>query len=137
MNSSDAGIAPERGTRSNRRSETSAVGDAAETASLHFLEAQGLRLVARNFRSRRGEIDLVMLEKSTLVFIEVRFRRSTSYGSGAETVTRRKQQRLVATARAWLQRYRTDRIPECRFDVIEVGPGAPFVFNWIRDAFEA
>ncbi len=107
---------------------------AEDQTALH-LEAQGLQLVARNFRCRLGEIDLIMTDGDVLVFVEVRFRRDERYGGGVESVTRNKQRKLIAAARAYLAHARAAERP-CRFDVVSVakrnyGPH----FLWIRDAF--
>lgn len=101
---------------------------------MRYLLARGLRLVERNYRGRGGEIDLIMRERETLVFIEVRYRRSGRYGSAAETVTSGKQQRLLATAARYLQRHRLD-LP-CRFDVVGISGAQLEAIEWIRDAFQ-
>lgn len=96
------------------------------------LEARGLRLVQRNYRCPRGEIDLIMREGEMLVFVEVRYRRGTRFGSGAESVDRRKQARLIAAATDYLQRH--GRGAPARFDVVAIGAEPP-ILNWIADAF--
>ncbi len=117
------------------RSDTSARGADAEQRALEYLERQGLVPVARNFRGRQGEIDLVMGDGETLVFVEVRFRRSDRFGSAAESVTPTKQQRIAATARLFLGRHPRWREHDCRFDVVTLsGMPAPRI-AWIRDAF--
>ena len=73
-------------------------GNTAETLALEFLNAQGLELLERNFRCRTGEIDLIMRDDATLVFVEVRYRRSGAYGGAAGSVDRRKQQRVTRAA---------------------------------------
>ncbi|QKT03057.1 YraN family protein [Ectothiorhodospiraceae bacterium 2226] len=109
-------------------------GLAAETTALQFLERRGLRLVERNARSARGEIDLVMDDNGTLVFVEVRYRANPRYGSGADSVGRIKQTRLIAAAQAYLQRSGAHRRP-ARFDVVSIGPAD--AIDWIPDAFQA
>ena len=89
----------------------------------------------RNFRTKGGEIDLVMRADDTLVFVEVRFRAGTGYGSAAETVNRAKQRRLIRAATAYLSTRRVDPKLACRFDVIGVSSGDNI--EWIEDAFEA
>ena len=108
--------------------------DAERTAAAHLARA-GLRLLARNYRGPRGEIDLVMREGATLVFVEVRYRSRSDYGHASETVDRRKQARLRATAEHFLQ-HRTRCPGPCRFDIVAVTPGAdgPRV-EWLRNAF--
>jgi len=106
-----------------------------EDAESHLVGA-GLRAVARNVTCRMGEIDLVMREGDTLVFVEVRFRRSSSHGGAAASVTHAKRARLVAAARWYLMR--NPRLAEapCRFDVVAVeGSGEARRMEWLRDAF--
>jgi putative endonuclease len=109
-----------------------------ERAAESFLRRRGLRTLARNYHSRFGEIDLVMLEESVLVFVEVRFRQSDRHGSGAETVTRRKQERLASAARHYLRHHPGQARRACRFDVVSIGPGSDEAeLLWIRSAFDA
>jgi putative endonuclease len=118
---------------------TKAWGDAAETQALAYLQAQGLALVARNYRvaggpSRRGgEIDLIMRERDgTLVFVEVRQRRSSDWGGAAASVTGVKQRRLIRAAQHYLLRLAI--WPPCRFDVIAMEEGT---LEWLKAAFDA
>jgi putative endonuclease len=111
-------------------------GLAGEAAALAYLENAGLQLVVRNFRCKAGEIDLVMLESSTLVLVEVRYRGSDQFGGAAASVTWQKQRRL-ATAAEYLLRARQDlrRYP-ARFDVVAISPDADGrKVDWIRAAF--
>lgn len=112
-----------------------AQGNAAEELACRYLEAQGLVLVTRNFRCRVGELDLIMRDAEQLVFVEVRSRRHSRYGTPAESVTRTKQQRLLRAAAFYLQGQRLD-LP-CRFDVVAIlqAEDGPCV-EWIRDAFQ-
>jgi len=114
-------------------SQASQVGADKEQLACDYLQRQGLALVARNYRCRRGEIDLVMREARTLVFVEVRFRRSERFGTAAETVDIHKQRRLAATAAHYLQHH-PNRLA-CRFDVLALGVGGRV--DWIKDAFYA
>jgi putative endonuclease len=107
------------------------VGGDKERLACTYLEKSGLRLLDRNYRCRRGEIDLVMRDADILVFVEVRFRASSRFGTPAETVDIRKQRRLAAAAAHYLQRHPTN-LP-CRFDVVALS-GANSI-NWIRSAF--
>ncbi|MBK8183637.1 MAG: YraN family protein [Candidatus Competibacteraceae bacterium] len=112
-----------------------AQGTAAEDFALHYLEARGLTLVARNFRCRAGELDLILRDGEQLVFVEVRSRRSSQFGTPAESVTHSKQQRLLRAAAFYLQRQRLD-LP-CRFDVVAIlQPGDAPQVEWIQDAFQ-
>jgi putative endonuclease len=110
-------------------------GAQAEALACAHLEQAGLKLITRNYRCPQGEIDLVMDERGTLVFVEVRYRRSSAFGSPAETVDRRKQARLTAAAGHFLLTRRADRA--CRFDVVAVSGGEPPCIEWLRDAFGA
>jgi putative endonuclease len=106
-------------------------GAGAEDEALAFLRGQGLRLLERNYRCRFGEIDLIMKEGATLVFVEVRMRKNTSFGGAAESITARKQKRIVAAARHYLSQ--SSVVPNCRFDALLLRPNHPA--DWIRDAF--
>lgn len=107
------------------------VGADKERLARDFLKRQGLRLVASNYGCRLGEVDLIMRDSGTLVFVEVRFRASDRFGTAAETVGPRKQRRLAAAASRYLQQFRLN-LP-CRFDVLAIGAGDRI--DWIRDAF--
>jgi putative endonuclease len=91
-------------------------GSRCEDAAALFLESKGLTIVARNFRTRRGEIDLIARDGDTLVFVEVRLRSSAAFGGAAASITAAKCARLVAAAGAYLSRL--GREPPCRFDAI-------------------
>jgi len=110
-------------------------GQRGEQMAHSHLREQGLSLLERNYRSRWGEIDLIMLDGEILVFVEVRLRAASTYGSPAETIGKRKQQRLIRTAQHYLQTHRDAR---ARFDVIAITTGdhAPQI-EWIKDAFSA
>lgn len=95
---------------------TTQLGRAAEDRALAWLEAQGLVLVARNVRSRRGEIDLVMRDGQVLVFVEVRQRRSAAHGGAAASIDASKQARMWQAAEFYLLRQR--RPQTCRFDAV-------------------
>jgi putative endonuclease len=118
-------------TGTNARSR----GQWAEDQALGHLEGHGLRLLRRNFSCRLGELDLIMADGPIVVFVEVRFRSGSSFGAGFETVTRSKQRKLIAAARAYLARHGSDRTP-CRFDVVSVTQRnyAP-IFLWVKEAF--
>ena len=109
-----------------------------ERAAESFLRKRGLKTLARNYHSRLGEIDLVMLDDPVLVFVEVRFRNSDRHGSGAETVTRVKQARLASAARRYLGHHPGHAQRACRFDVVSIGSGTNGAeLRWIRAAFDA
>jgi len=112
-------------------------GRIAEDIACRHLQRHGLRLVVRNYRSKGGEIDLIMRDTDSLVFVEVRYRASSRYGSAAETVLATgKIRRLRNSAEDFLQRNRRLRELYSRFDVIGItgSLNAPGI-DWIKDAF--
>jgi putative endonuclease len=108
-------------------------GSAAEARALEYLQGQGLRLLARNWRCKLGELDLVMQDGETVAIIEVRSRARGEWGSAAETVGRRKQLRLVRATRLWLARRPDLAEQPLRFDVVTLDAGA---LDWRREAFD-
>ena len=122
-----------------KAADTKAVGDSAEARALDYLLQQGLGLVQRNYRlaggprQRGAEIDLILREPGgTLVFVEVRARRSAGHGGAAGSVSVLKQQRIVRAAQHYLSRLAL--LPPCRFDVVAIDGGQ---LQWLRGAFEA
>ncbi|GMU71638.1 MAG: hypothetical protein AMXMBFR42_11020 [Burkholderiales bacterium] len=110
-------------------------GRSAERLAADYLRAQGLAIVARNVRSRHGEIDLVARDGASLVFVEVRLRRSGSHGGAAGSITAAKRARLLAAARGYLARLA--RTPDCRFDVVLLDGLDPDRIEWLQNAFDA
>jgi putative endonuclease len=117
---------------------TTSVGRRGEEAAARHLESHGLRLLERNYRCRGGEIDLVMLDGTTLVLVEVRLRTTRDFGGAAASVGRHKQRRFTLAARHLMMARPDYRRLRVRFDVValEAGPGpADLEIHWIRDAF--
>jgi putative endonuclease len=106
-------------------------GAADEQRAADYLRDQGLRLVARNWRSRFGEIDLICRDGDTLVFVEVRARRAGGFGGAAESITAAKRGRLIKTAELYLAGQAVQ--PPCRFDAVLID-GARL--TWLRNAFD-
>ncbi len=115
------------------------LGARAEADACAYLCRQGLRLRTRNYRCRRGEIDLVMQAGETIVFVEVRYRRQGRFGSGRDSIDRRKRQRIVLAASHYLQRYGLTDLCPVRFDVISMSDSGSREsdLEWIPDAFRA
>ncbi len=114
---------------------TKQAGDAAEDRALAHLQAAGLKLLARNYRTPGrggGEIDLVMRDAGTLVFVEVRRRATRAFGGAAGSIGAAKRRRIVFAARHYLMR--SIQPPPCRFDVVSVEGDA---VEWLRAAFDA
>jgi putative endonuclease len=110
-------------------------GAAAEDAALRRLLAAGLKLVARNFRVRGGELDLVMLDGAALVVVEVRARSHRGFASAAESVDARKQRRIVHAAQLFLAGHPQHAQRALRFDVVAFD-GDDCHGQWIRNAFD-
>ncbi|KAB8183251.1 YraN family protein [Lysobacter maris] len=125
-------------TDADRGADRRALGAAVEAAARRHLLAAGLRAVAANAHSRGGEIDLVMRDGDSLVFVEVRYRHGAGFGGGAASVDVHKRRRLIRAAHVFLARHPRYADLPCRFDVIEADgdPAAPRL-NWLRDAFRA
>ncbi len=115
-----------------RNDTAPAIGGSMETVALRYLEARGLQTLERNYRCRSGEIDLIMRDADCLSFIEVRYRRNDGFGKAAETVDRRKQQRLIRAAQHYLQRHPSGL--DCRFDVLAITGSQ---IEWLKNAFDA
>lgn len=99
------------------------LGGRGERAAAQFLLDAGYDLIARNFRTRYGEIDIIARQGDTLVFVEVKTRRSGRAGTGREAVTRRKQDNIITVALQYMQLHGLGDDQNVRFDVVEVGPG--------------
>jgi putative endonuclease len=105
-------------------------GATAEDIAASFLERAGLSIVTRNWRCRGGEIDLIARDGATLVFVEVRLRRSEAFGGARASITSAKQRRILHAARAYLARRQDE---PCRCDVVLLDQRG--VADWLRDAF--
>jgi len=115
-------------------------GEDAEAACCRYLKSQGLKLVSKNFSCPLGEIDIIMLDKNLLVFVEVRFRKNNNFGGGLESVTSAKQLKLRKTAELFLQQNR--QYENARFDVVSMSKTKQswlgqqqYKFNWVTNAF--
>jgi putative endonuclease len=113
-------------------------GLTAENVAFQYLTQHGLKPIARNYRCRGGEIDLVMMDGKTLALIEVRYRQSDSFGGAAASVTWTKQRRITLAARHLLTTHRELRRHPARFDVIAIsGDWRKPHIEWIKQAFMA
>ncbi|MDB2589706.1 YraN family protein [Candidatus Thioglobus sp.] len=115
------------------------VGNQAEDIALKHLIQQGLTLIEQNYLTKVGEIDIIMLDKfeQVLVFVEVRYRKNTLFGSAIETITPSKQTKIIRSAQRYLQQH--DEFDEyiCRFDVVGLESDLKYPkINWIKDAFD-
>ena len=110
------------------------LGARAETLAADYLARQGLVVVARNFRTRLGEIDVIVRDRDTLVFVEVRLRSRATYGGAADSITPAKRARLIKAAHAYLATLA--REPPCRFDAILLDGLDPARIAWERNILE-
>jgi putative endonuclease len=115
-------------TRLSRKQEQ---GRAWEDAALAWLERRGLVLVEANFQCKLGEIDLILRDGATLVFVEVRQRTAGAPVSAAESISPAKIRRIIRAAQFYLQRF--NRLPPCRIDVVAIDGNH---VEWIRNAIE-
>lgn len=106
----------------------------AEKLAATFLTNHGLKFVTQNYHCRFGEIDLIMTDAQTLVFIEVRLRSNSRFGSAASSITPQKQKKLILTAQHYLQQHGQSA---CRFDAILMSKNNLQSIEWIRNAFDA
>ncbi|WP_438952617.1 YraN family protein [Porticoccus sp.] len=125
-----------------RRSSTTPnqSGAAAEQWARSFLEARGLVTINQNYCTTKGEIDLIMREGHTLVFVEVRLRNHTGFGGAAYSIDHRKRQRIMAAARHFLQATQNWDKVACRFDVVclrkDISNNTPYQVEWLPNAFD-
>ncbi len=107
-------------------------GTWAEDTAAAFLVKRGLKLLERNYRCRFGEIDLVLRDSRTLVFVEVRYRSNHSFGGAGESITTSKRKKLLRAARHYMAAH--SEFPACRFDAVLLN-GDSTAVDWIVDAF--
>lgn len=116
------------------------IGQQAEDQACRYLLRQGLRLVKRNYGCKVGEIDLIMCDRRTLIFVEVRYRKTSRFASPAETVTWHKQQKLIRAAQHFLLINPSLADWPCRFDVVSLAaatqPAKNLDITWLKNAFQ-
>lgn len=116
-------------------SPTQKRGSEAEACAERYLLEHGLQNIERNYSSKFGEIDLIMQDKDSLVFVEVRYRDKETHGSGIETVTYSKRRKIIKTATCYLlEKNLWDKVP-CRFDVVGLANRPGEEIMWLKDAF--
>lgn len=121
-------------TKATNPQSRSIKGQEIEQLACDFLQSQGLVLIEKNYRCRQGEIDLIMRQNNTLVFVEVRYRKNQLFGGARESITQHKQNRLQTTALHYMQRHQIN--DNARFDVIAItGAENRDNIEWIQNAF--
>ncbi|USD32003.1 MULTISPECIES: YraN family protein [Vibrio] len=109
-------------------------GEHYEALAEQYLIRQGLSLIGKNFHSKGGELDLIMLDGSTIVFIEVRYRSNQRYGHAAETVTPCKMNKLIHAANTWLMKQgKSVHTTDFRFDLVAMHQQGKQI-DWIKNA---
>jgi putative endonuclease len=111
------------------------LGEQAEQLAAHYLQQHGLKLIEQNYRSRFGEIDLIMRDGATMVFIEVRLRKHAGFGGAAASIDARKQKRIINTAQQYIAGL--VRVPPCRFDAVLLDDAQGKRMQWLKNAFDA
>lgn len=113
-------------------------GNVFEERAYVTLQGAGLMLLARNYYTRHGELDLIMLDNQTIVFVEVRYRKNVRCGSALDSITSGKRTKLIRAAQIWLMSHPKHAHHACRFDVISYdGPPEQAQMDWLRNAFTA
>lgn len=114
------------------------LGRIAEELALEYLQKQDLTLLEKNFRSPLGEIDLIMRDKNTIVFLEVRSRKNKRFLDPVETIDCRKKNKIIKTSQIFMQKLSSSRHFDFRFDVITLtGRNNERKIEWVKDAFQA
>ena len=118
-------------------SNTARLGAEAETIACQFLIDQGMQFKNRNYRTRRGEIDLIMQSSGCLIFVEVKYRKHNSYGTSAESITHGKCQKIIAAAKEYLVTHGYQEDTCMRFDAVLITPTdnlqSGCTINWIQN----
>lgn len=110
------------------------IGQLAEQRALDYLTQKGLKLITRNYHCRLGEIDLIMRDGCSLVFIEVRARQTNDFGGGLASITYAKRQKIIKTTSHYLLSHKLNEQEPIRFDVVAI-EGQSGELTWIKDAF--
>ncbi len=108
------------------------IGDIGEERARDFLQKNGIKIIKSNFKCKVGEIDIIAEDNSSLIFIEVKYRKSDKFGAPSEMVTYHKQKKIILTAQLYLQKHPKLANKACRFDVISIHQND---ISWIQDAF--
>ncbi len=112
------------------------LGDYWENIAYNYLLEKKLKKVKKNFNCKAGEIDLIMKDKETLVFVEVKYRNNSAWVSALESVTKKKQKRIIKAAQMFLLKNKQYKDRNCRFDVVSIqGEKQNPTINWIENAF--
>lgn len=116
----------------NLRTSRQRTGDLGEEQALHYLESKGCQLLQRSFVCKGGEIDLIMRDGNSLVFVEVRKRATAAFGGAAASITPTKQKRMTLAAQVYLKSLAT--LPACRFDAVLIEAEQ---ISWLKNVITA
>ena len=119
------------------KTTTRSKGQETEDACCDYLKNKGLVLIERNFHCRHGEIDLIMKENKTIVFIEVRYRKNNDFGGALESITPSKQIKVKASAETYIQTHKISGAVRIDFVAMTIAPNedSDYLFDWIKNAF--
>ena len=113
-------------------------GSGYEKLAEKYLRSRGLKVIARNFHCRLGEIDLILRDRDTIVFVEVRFRANSRFGSATQSVTASKQRKIISTAKLFLGKHGLNDKLYCRFDVLGIeAENDSYRYQWLTNAFSS
>ena len=116
---------------------SAAAGEWAELEAAAYAERRGYECISKNYRSRAGEIDLIVRDGREICFVEVRYRRDRRYGGALESITAAKRRKIIATANHFLAFTWNGPDPICRFDVVLIsGTAEDHELTWMEAAFE-
>ncbi|KZN51339.1 YraN family protein [Pseudoalteromonas luteoviolacea] len=119
-----------KGIFNNTREKGSYFEEVAE----RYLQKQGLTPIARNYLCRHGEIDLIMKDAHTWVFVEVKYRKSLKFGGALNTLSQQKQQRLRRSIYQYMQDFTLHNVA-LRVDFVAIQGNSPHAIHWIKNVF--
>ncbi len=118
-----------------RPAQNKNLGKEGERIAVEYLRKKGYRVIEENYRTRRGEIDIICEQRGSVIFVEVKTRKSMSFGRPEEAVDSRKRKKMAEIALDYLTEKHLNGRVDCRFDVVAITEKSPRIVNHIVDAF--
>ena len=118
-----------------RHAQNKNLGKEGERIAVEYLRKKGYRVIEENYRTRRGEIDIICEQRGSVIFVEVKTRKSMSFGRPEEAVDSRKRKKMAEIALDYLTKKHLNGRVDCRFDVVAITEKSPRIVNHIVDAF--